>query len=291
LRIYLPEKKRVMRPKSYTSVERHLLRYAKPLHGLGLALVTRRDVASLLAGVAAASGSVSANRTRASLSGFFTWAMQRGLTEAANPVAGTHVAPEQARSRVLTIEELAAVWRHAGDDSFGKAIRLLILTACRAAEIGGLLWGEIRDGMIVLPAERVKTGRPHVVPIPGPAQSILSTIARDRYGDHVFARGGFRSWSYGKRQLDARLAAAALRVELWTIHDLRRSAATHMGELGVSPHVIEAVLNHAGHRAGVGGIYNRSGYEREKRAALDMWADHVIAALDGEESKVVSLHA
>jgi Phage integrase, N-terminal SAM-like domain len=83
-RIYLPEKKRAMRPKSYTSVERHLLRYAKSLHGLGLAHVTRRDIGTLLASVAAASGNVSANRTRASLSGFYTWAMRRGLTES-NP--------------------------------------------------------------------------------------------------------------------------------------------------------------------------------------------------------------
>jgi integrase len=177
---------------------------------------------------------VSANRTRASLSGFYTWAMQRGLTEA-NPVAGTHVAPEAPRSRVLTIEELAAVWRHTGDDvRQDRQVKLLILTGCRAAEIGGLRHDEIHDGMIVLPGERVKTGRSHIIPLADATQSILSTIARGRYGDHVFARGGFRSWSYGKRQLDARLSAAVLRFEPWTIHDLRRSAATGMAEIGSS---------------------------------------------------------
>jgi integrase len=207
-------------------------------------------------------------------------------------VAGTHVAPEAPRSRVLTIEELAAVWRHTGDDAFGKIVKLLILTGCRAAEIGRLRHDEIHDGMIVLPGERVKTGRSHIVPLADATQSILSTIARGRYGDHVFARGGFRSWSYGKRQLDARLSAAVLRVEPWTIHDLRRSAATGMAEIGVQPHIVECVLNHvSGHKAGIAGVYNRASYEKEKRQALDMWADHVMAAAEGGESRVVSLRA
>jgi hypothetical protein len=120
LRSYLPERKATMRPASYKCVERHLLRYAKPLHPLGLAMVTRRDVGTLLASVAAASGNVSANRTRASLSGFFAWAVARGLTEV-NPILGTHVAAEQARSRVLSIEELAAVWRASGDDTYVRS--------------------------------------------------------------------------------------------------------------------------------------------------------------------------
>jgi integrase len=164
---------------------------------------------------------------------------------------------------------------------------LLVLTACRANEIGGLRWDEVHDDMIILPAERVKTGRPHVVPLAAPAQAILAAIPRGRYGDHVFARGGFRSWSYGKRRLDTKLTALAA----WIVHDLRRSAATGMAELGVAPHVIEVVLNHAGHRAGIGGIYNHATYEREKRAALVIWADHVVAAVEGRESRVMALHA
>jgi hypothetical protein len=76
------------------------------------------------------------------------------------------------------------------------------------------------------------------------------------------------------------------------LHDLRRSVATHMAELGVQPHIVEAVLNHvSGHKAGVAGIYNKAAYEREKRQALAIWADHVMAAVEGRASNVVPLRA
>ena len=77
----------------------------------------------------------------------------------------------------------------------------------------------------------------------------------------------------------------------WRLHDLRRSTATRMAELGTLPHVVEAVLNHlSGSRAGVAGIYNRATYLPEKRQALDLWAAHVEALVAGKAaSNVVSL--
>jgi hypothetical protein len=79
LRIYLPEKKATVEPSTYIGIERHLLRYAKPLHGLGVALVSRRDVATLLATLAASSGGPTANRVRASLSASSRGASPAGL--------------------------------------------------------------------------------------------------------------------------------------------------------------------------------------------------------------------
>ncbi len=67
----------------------------------------------------------------------------------------------------------------------------------------------------------------------------------------------------------------AVEVAPWRLHNLRRTAATRMAELGVEPHIVEAVLNHvSGFRAGVAGVYNRAAYAPEKREALDRWADH-----------------
>jgi len=284
----LPEKKRALRPGSYKGVERHLLRYARPLHGLGIALVTRRDVATVIAQVAAASGNPTANRARASLSAFFAWCMGRGLVEQ-NPVIGTHVAPEQARTRVLPITELAVVWRACDDDAYGAIVRVLMLTGQRREEIGGLRWDEVRDDMIVLSGTRTKNKQAHVIPLCDPAQAFIA--AQPRAGEFVFGKP-FVSWSHGKRQLDARLTAAGVPLAPWTVHDLRRSAATGMAQIGVMPHIIEAVLNHAsGHKAGVAGIYNRAGYEKEKRTALAMWADHLLAAIEGRAEKVVPLRA
>ena len=276
LRLYLPEKKQALRSSSYEAVERHLLRHAKSLHGLGVASVTRRDIAEILARLLSANGSIAANRTRASLQAFFGWAITRGLVEQ-NPAVGTHKAPESTRSRVLPLAELAHVWRASGDDAYGAVIKMLILTGQRRDEIGGLRWDEVRDDMIVLPGDRTKNRRPHVIPLSAPAQAILT--GRPRTSEFVF--DNLRSWAYGKQRLDARLTAAGAKLEKWIQHDLRRSVATHMAELGVAPHIIEAVLNHAsGHKAGVAGVYNRATYEKEKRAALAMWADHVTAKVD-----------
>jgi hypothetical protein len=81
-------------------------------------------------------------------------------------------------------------------------------------------------------------------------------------------------------------------VRTWTLHDLRRTAATKMADIGIQPHVIEAVLNHvSGHKAGVAGIYNRSAYQKEMKTALLRWADHIRALIEDTESKVVTLRS
>jgi len=73
------------------------------------------------------------------------------------------------------------------------------------------------------------------------------------------------------------------------LHDIRRSVATRMADLGVQPHIIEAVLNHqSGHKAGIAGVYNRSPYEREVRNALAMWHDHLRSLIEGGERKVLN---
>jgi hypothetical protein len=120
---------------------------------------------------------------------------------------------------------------------------------------------------------------------------IISAVPRtDR--DFLFgsrAKLGFMSWQGTKRRFDAELGDA---VKPWHLHDIRRTVATRMADIGIAPHVIEAVLNHhGGHRAGVAGVYNRSTYEREVRNALAQWAERVLALVEGREQKVISIHA
>ena len=87
----------------------------------------------------------------------------------------------------------------------------------------------------------------------------------------------FSGWSMAKAELDKALPKA---MPHWTLHDLRRTAATGMAELGVLPHIIEACLNHiSGHKAGVAGTYNRARYLPEMRTALELWANHVDAVV------------
>jgi integrase len=87
--------------------------------------------------------------------------------------------------------------------------------------------------------------------------------------------------------LDEKLGDA---VADWVLHDLRRTAATRMAELGVQPHIIEAVINHvSGHKGGVAGIYNRATYDKEKREALNLWAEHVMALVENRKAVVVPM--
>ena len=107
--------------------------------------------------------------------------------------------------------------------------------------------------------------------------SLVRTIleARAQNGrEHVFGVGrqrGFSGWSRAKSALDE-----AVKIPGFRIHDLRRSTATHMAEIGVPPWIIESVLNHiSGHKAGVAGVYDRSTHEAEKAQALGRWAAHI----------------
>lgn len=287
---YLVHQKAALRPGSYAKVEHHLLKHCAPLHGLGLAKIDRRAVAGCVGAIATASGNVAANRTRASLSACFTWAIQEGLAEQ-NPVIGTARKPEQARDRVLSLAELCAIWRALGDDQYGRIIKLLILTAQRASEIGGLQWSEVTDTEITLPGVRTKNKHRHIVPLSEPARALLNAPPR---GDYVFGRDigrPFSGWSRCKERLDARIAEmTGAPIPAWIVHDIRRAVATHLAETGVQPHVVEAILNHiSGTKAGVAGIYNRASYEREKRQALDLWAEHLLAAVEERNSNIVTL--
>lgn len=267
-----------MKPRSLEECRRHLDKQWKPLHGLAIASVSRPVIAARLRAITDASGPVAANRARSTLSAMFAWAIGEGLCEA-NPVIGTNTNDEADRERTLSDAELVAIWNAAPANGYGRIVRLLMLTAQRREEIGGLLWSEAQSldeqgrALIALPGERTKNGRPHDVPLSTAAVESLKAQPRIAGRELVFGEGegGYSGWSRSKDRLDE-----ACGVTGWTLHDLRRTAATRMADLGVLPHVIEAILNHAsGHKGGVAGIYNRSTYAAEKRASLDLWADHI----------------
>jgi len=143
-----------------------------------------------------------------------------------------------------------------------------------------------------LPGERAKNGLAHEVPLSEPASRIIAAsphIGRAGFVLTVKGEKPIGAYAYAKSKLDALMLEIArdearlrgsdpeqVQIKPWVFHDLRRTAATRMVDLGVSPHVVEAILNHvSGHKAGVAGIYNRAQYRAEKRAALELWADHI----------------
>jgi integrase len=270
---YLDRKRASLRPGSFQEAERYLRQHSSALHGFRLAQINRMKIAALLGDVEASSGPSARNRMRSSLSAFFAWAIAEGLVEL-NPVTGTLKADEGgSRERVLSSDELVALWRGLGDDPFSEVVRLLFLTGQRRDEIGMLQWSEVDLGRrtIVLPASRTKNGREHSLPLPTQALAIIDRQPRRNSSAFVFGGKGFQAWSRDKAALDRRLGLAP-----WRVHDLRRSCATGMAELGVLPHIVEACLNHvSGHKAGVAGTYNRARYSDEMRGALQRWADHL----------------
>jgi integrase len=294
LQSYMPHQRSRLKPLSYLQIERHLLKHCKPLHALQLVKIDRRAIASRLAVVAIKSGPIEANRVRSSLAAFFAWSVREGLTDT-NPAAGATRRPERSRERVLSDAELKAIWgATAGDDDYSAVVRLLMLTGQRLAEIGSLRWSEIIEGWIVLPASRTKSGQQHAIPLVPAARAILAARPHRPEREFVFGRRQGRpltGWSACKAALDERLGAA---VAPWVHHDLRRTMATKMAERDIAPHIIEATLGHiSGHKHGVHGVYNRAGYEVQKRHALNAWAEYLLAIVEGRATSttIVPLRA
>jgi integrase len=288
---------RGLRPRSFDDIERHILVHGKSLHGLLLGKIQRQDVANVITAVRAKGAAVTANRVRATLSSFFSWAIGEGMAEH-NPVTGTKRTEEQSRERVLSFDELRLIWNALEEDHFGAIIKLLLLTGQRAAEISGLKWSELKDDAFVLPPERTKNGREHTIPLSGAVRAIIDAQPRRQGSDGKlrdlifgYADGPFSGWTGSRKLLNDRIEkVTGSPLPHWTPHDLRRSFATHASKLGIQPHVIEAILNHvSGFRAGVAGIYNRNPYDAEKRTALATWADHLLAIVESRDSNVSPL--
>jgi integrase len=165
------------------------------------------------------------------------------------------------------------------NEGFADIIRLLLLTGLRRNEVGLLVWSEVdfKRGMIVLGPERTKNRKTFELPLSTQALAILKRQVRRNSTEFVFSDKGFQDWDRAKQRLNKKLQIAE-----WHLHDLRRTFATQLGELGVQPHYIEAVLNHvSGHKSGVAGTYNRARYADEMRSALQRWADWLERVANG----------
>ncbi|GMP11834.1 tyrosine-type recombinase/integrase [Bradyrhizobium sp. TM239] len=280
--LYLEAQKPRVRPNTYIAEERYLRRHCQPIQRKPVSKVSFEEVAILLRALVRDHGPTSAARARGALLAFFSWCMRQGLAKA-NPVIGTEnpIRGKEPRDRVLNDDEIRIIWRNCLDDDFGKIVRLLLLTACRRDEIGGLRWDELdlADCKLVLPRERTKAKRAHELPLVPTALEIVQSIARRNSRDTLFGGGanGFNAWSYNTLALSGRITAAEGRaLAPWRLHDLRRTVRTRMGKLGVLPHVAELVLNHAGHKSGIGGVYDHHDYGPEIAEALQKWEAHLL---------------
>jgi integrase len=293
---YLALKEPKVRKNTYIADQRYLTAYWKPFNKTAIESVSRRTIATRLNQIVGEHGATAAARARQSLSAFFTWAIREGIVEN-NPVIGTNdpAGHIDARDRVLTDDELRAIWLGCEEDHFGRIIRLLMLTGARRDEIGGLEWQEVdlESGLLTIPGDRTKNHHQLQLTLPDEAVSILCKAPRRDGRQYVFGeRGGaYSAWSYSTLRLDARIAAQqGATLAAWRIHDIRRTVATGMAELGVAPHIIETILNHrSGHKSGVAGVYNRANYAPEVKRALTIWAGHLMAVVQKIPATIVPI--
>jgi integrase len=266
--------RRKYRPSTLRECKRTLDRALAAWQGRKLDSIAKADVRDFLEEI---QGPAAGNQALKFLKKLFNWAVAEDLLKA-NPIASLEKPhTEVSRDRILTDDELAKVWQAAEKVgyAFGDFVRVLILTGQRPGEVSGMRRSELHsdNATWVLPSERVKNKKSHSVPLSKQAAAIIDAVPRISE-EYVFSYGGskpLRSLHYQKQVL-----TRAAGVNSWTLHDLRRTCASGLAKLEVSIAVIEQILNHRGGQlSGVTGIYVRHQFEKEKREALQRWADHV----------------
>ena len=256
------------RTKSLPEAMRSLRRNLKPWLSLPADQFSKADLRAARDAMMEADNVIAANRMLGYLGPVLRWAAEEDLIPV-NFVPAIRRAPEEKRSRVLTKKEIAKIWKACDDlgsreaaKNFGRLVRFLLVTAQRRDEAASLRFGHILDGTWRQATN--KSDRPQSLTLPPLAKSLVGEGGAQ---DYVFAgrSGKLSGFSKLKAELDK-----ASGVTDWRLHDLRRTAATNMQELGIRNEVVQSILNHA--VPGVGGVYLRSELEKQKAEALAMWA-------------------
>jgi integrase len=313
---------KIEQPRSWRETDGIVRRVLKPAFGSRpLTEITDADIVELLDDLRdkGLSAPLKAYKVLRLIFGYACDKERRHLPPARNPMLGIKPPSRMGkRERTLTDAELRLVWRAAGGVGwpFGPIVRLLILTGQRRDEVAGLSWSELdlEKRQWLLPGSRSKNKLPNLVPLSNAAHAIvadLPVIAND--ARLVFTSTGtspVSGFSKVKARLDRSMldlmrkeaaesgtaddVVERLKIEPWTLHDLRRTLATGCQRLGFPTEITEAVINHvSGTRAGIVGVYQTYKYEAEKRAALDAWGAHVSELITGERksSNVFALRA
>jgi integrase len=290
-----------LRPTSYNEYERILKREVTPTWGgQAISSITRRDANLLLDSIADRGAPILANRTLARLSKLFNWAVEREIVTS-SPVAGIKKTRELPRDRALSDLEIALLLRACDELGwpFGPLFKLLLITAQRRDEVATMEWSEVdlAARLWTLPREKSKNGRAHEVQLSDLALELLRSVPHisDRYVFTITGQHPVSGFSRAKTRLDRLTAALAAEQGMqplspWTLHDLRRTAATGMAAMNVAPHVVDRILNHvAGTIRGVAAVYNRHSYLEERRSALEAWGRRLTSLAKPPTDNVIAL--
>lgn len=293
------EKWAIPRKKSWREDKRLLTHDVIPVLGRKKAAeVTRRDIRLLLDGIIERGAPITANRVLAVVRKMFRFAVSRDIVPS-NPCEAIEApAKEASRERVLSKPEIQTVWQRLESQEpkmtelVKMSLRMMLVTGQRKGEVVGARWDEmdLAAGWWTIPGEKAKNGLPHRVPLSPLALTLLKRV-RELSGDSAFLFPSSRGNKHIREDAISKAVRrdeVALKVLHFTPHDLRRTAASQMASAGISRLVISKILNHVD--SGVTAVYDRHGYDKEKRKALNAWARQLDSITSGKKaSKVVSI--
>lgn len=273
---------------------------------LRIAEVKPLDIDGMIRAIVDRGSPVMANRVLATTKGIFDYAIRRHWV-VQNPAAAFRRVDaggeEKARTRALSEDELIQLLKALRDagpvfNAYYLAVKLLLVTAVRLGELIEAPWSEFDleadEPAWRLPAARIKTGksmgdRDFTIPLPAVAVEWLQEIKRTSFAsDYVFPpRRRTGKPTMAKATLNWAMGEINHGLDHFTLHDLRRTARTHLARLGVAPHVAERCLNHR--LPGINDTYDTHDYLPERRIALNAWADLLVRLDKGETGKVVPI--
>lgn len=213
-----------------------------------------------------------------------------------NPAAllvSRFVAKQSSRERVLSPDEVGKLFRAVYKSDMARpnklALHLLCLTMVRKSELLNAEWSEfdLEAGVWRIPAERMKMSAEHWIYLSAQAVSMFQELRELSFnGRYVFpTRQGREDKPVSKSILNNAISALNLGVDGFVIHDLRRTASTHLNEMGYPSDAIEKALAHT--IKGVRGVYNRAQYSAERKRMLQAWADFVDAQIESGRKVVI----
>jgi integrase len=255
--------------------------------------IRRGDVRDLLETIVQRGAPVLSNRVLALVRKMLNFAVDREWVEANVAAKMARPAAEQARTRVLSFDELKTVWKWLGrpvpDDAdpihwklSQAALKLRLVTAQRGGEVIAMRWQDVdlKAGWWTIPAEHSKNKLPHRVPLTAKAIEILKRLQVNADKEAVSVFAGIRGPRHRRGVLDD------LPVHDLRPHDFRRTAASIMAGGGVARLTIAKILNHV--ETSITAVYDRHSYDPEKRAALTWWDSKLAAVVANKGGKVLT---
>jgi integrase len=226
--------------------------------------------------------------TRNVIKRMFDFAIARQLvtTNPAQAIVARFVATQETRDRVLSPDEIGSVLRtvYASDvrRPLKLAIHLLVLTMVRKSELIEATWDEfdLDAGLWRIPTARMKKDKEHWVYLAPQAVEMLRELHENRTSQrYVFPSSRGADRPIAKSTLNQAVRALDMDVQHFVLHDFRRTASTHLHEMGQRSDAIEKALAHS--IKGIKGVYNRAEYAEDRRRILALWAEFVQAKIDG----------